>query len=73
MQELKGRSIDDVEATSAYGLANGVEVTDEVFESQFNIAFEHAENRMHTIQGDPRRLAATAMGRQVGLLGCRAT
>ncbi len=31
-------------------LANGVEVTDEVFESPANIAFEQAENRMHTIK-----------------------
>jgi len=33
-----------------YGLANGLEVTDEVFESEANIAFEQAENRMHTIK-----------------------
>jgi ornithine carbamoyltransferase len=33
-----------------YGLTNGVEVTDEVFESEMNIAFEQAENRMHTIK-----------------------
>ncbi|MCU1752416.1 ornithine carbamoyltransferase [Pseudomonas sp. NPDC087697] len=31
-------------------LANGVEVTEEVFESPANIAFEQAENRMHTIK-----------------------
>ncbi len=31
-------------------LANGVEVTDDVFESPANIAFEQAENRMHTIK-----------------------
>jgi ornithine carbamoyltransferase len=31
-------------------LANGIEVTDEVFESPLNIAFEQAENRMHTIK-----------------------
>ncbi|WP_422747872.1 ornithine carbamoyltransferase [Mycobacterium sp. WMMD1722] len=31
-------------------LANGIEVTDEVFESPANIAFEQAENRMHTIK-----------------------
>jgi ornithine carbamoyltransferase len=30
--------------------ANGVEVTDDVFESPANIAFEQAENRMHTIK-----------------------
>jgi len=33
-----------------YGLTNGVEVTDEVFESEMNIAFEQAENRLHTIK-----------------------
>ena len=31
-------------------LAAGVEVTDEVFESAANIAFDQAENRMHTIK-----------------------
>ncbi len=31
-------------------LANGVEVTDDVFESPANLAFEQAENRMHTIK-----------------------
>jgi ornithine carbamoyltransferase len=31
-------------------LAGGVEVTEEVFESPLNIAFEQAENRMHTIK-----------------------
>jgi len=31
-------------------LANGVEVTADVFESPANIAFEQAENRMHTIK-----------------------
>jgi len=31
-------------------LADGVEVTEEVFESPANIAFEQAENRMHTIK-----------------------
>jgi ornithine carbamoyltransferase len=33
-----------------YGLTSGIEVTDEVFESEANIAFEQAENRMHTIK-----------------------
>jgi len=33
-----------------YGMTDGVEVTDDVFESEFNIAFEQAENRMHTIK-----------------------
>jgi len=33
-----------------YGLLNGLEVTDDVFESESNLAFEQAENRMHTIK-----------------------
>jgi ornithine carbamoyltransferase len=31
-------------------LATGIEVTDEVFESHANLAFDQAENRMHTIK-----------------------
>jgi ornithine carbamoyltransferase len=34
----------------AYGISNGLEVTDDVFESEYNLAFEQAENRMHTIK-----------------------
>ncbi|MEZ5446891.1 MAG: ornithine carbamoyltransferase [Gammaproteobacteria bacterium] len=33
-----------------YGLTNGLEVTDDVFESEANVAFDQAENRMHTIK-----------------------
>jgi ornithine carbamoyltransferase len=33
-----------------FGLAGGVEVTDEVFESPASIVFEQAENRMHSIK-----------------------
>jgi ornithine carbamoyltransferase len=33
-----------------FGLDNGVEVTNDVFESEMNVAFEQAENRMHTIK-----------------------
>ena len=33
-----------------YGIADGLEVTDEVFESECNVAFEQAENRLHTIK-----------------------
>ena len=33
-----------------YGIDNGLEVTNDVFESEYNIAFEQAENRMHTIK-----------------------
>jgi ornithine carbamoyltransferase len=34
----------------AYGVSNGLEVTNDVFESEYNLAFEQAENRMHTIK-----------------------
>jgi ornithine carbamoyltransferase len=33
-----------------YGMTDGLEVTDDVFESESNVAFEQAENRMHTIK-----------------------
>jgi ornithine carbamoyltransferase len=33
-----------------FGIKDGVEVTNDVFESQANVAFEQAENRMHTIK-----------------------
>ena len=33
-----------------FGLVDGVEVTDEVFESPASIVFDQAENRMHTIK-----------------------
>jgi ornithine carbamoyltransferase len=38
------------EIAEGYGLTNGIEVTNEVFESRCNIAFDQAENRMHTIK-----------------------
>jgi len=38
------------EIAEHFGLRGGVEVTDDVFESRRNIAFEQAENRMHTIK-----------------------
>ena len=34
----------------SHGLKNGIEVSNDVFESDLNIAFEQAENRMHTIK-----------------------
>ncbi|MGF1775245.1 ornithine carbamoyltransferase [Vibrio nomapromontoriensis] len=37
------------EIAEKYGL-NGLEVTDEVFESEHSIVFDEAENRMHTIK-----------------------
>ncbi|WP_295803378.1 ornithine carbamoyltransferase [uncultured Microbulbifer sp.] len=33
-----------------HGISDGLEVTNEVFESEANVAFEQAENRMHTIK-----------------------
>ncbi len=32
------------------GMTDGLEVTDEVFQSHYNIAFDEAENRLHTIK-----------------------
>jgi len=33
-----------------YGISDGLEVSNEVFESEYNVAFEQAENRLHTIK-----------------------
>src|SRR4249919_3611948 len=33
-----------------YGISDGLEVSNEVFESEANVAFEQAENRLHTIK-----------------------
>ncbi len=38
------------EVAEQYGLTNGVEVTEDVFESEYCIAFDEAENRMHSIK-----------------------
>ena len=38
------------EVATTFGLPDGLEVTNEVFESEANIAFDQAENRMHTIK-----------------------
>ena len=32
------------------GMTEGLEVTNDVFESPYNIAFDEAENRLHTIK-----------------------
>ena len=32
------------------GMTEGLEVTDEVFQSAANVAFDQAENRLHTIK-----------------------
>lgn len=38
------------QVSEQYGLKDGIEVTDAVFESEASIVFEQAENRMHTIK-----------------------
>ncbi|NLO91808.1 MAG: ornithine carbamoyltransferase [Elusimicrobia bacterium] len=38
------------QVSEQFGLKNGIEVTEDVFESKASIAFEQAENRMHTIK-----------------------
>ena len=38
------------EIAESHGFAKGLEVTDDVFESEYNVAFDQAENRMHTIK-----------------------
>ena len=38
------------EVAAATGLTDGIEVTSEVFESAANLAFDQAENRLHTIK-----------------------
>ena len=38
------------EVAEKFGLPNGLEVTDDVFQSEANIAFDQAENRVHTIK-----------------------
>jgi ornithine carbamoyltransferase len=35
---------------SKFGMKNGLEITNDAFESEGNIAFEQAENRLHTIK-----------------------
>lgn len=38
------------EVAENFGLTNGIEVTEDVFESKASIVFDQAENRMHTIK-----------------------
>ncbi|MCK5893471.1 MAG: ornithine carbamoyltransferase [Endozoicomonadaceae bacterium] len=38
------------EIAEQYGLPNGIEVTEDVFESEYSIVFDEAENRMHSIK-----------------------
>jgi ornithine carbamoyltransferase len=45
METVMGKQIGET-----YGLTNGVEVTNDVFESEANVAFEQAENRLHSIK-----------------------
>ena len=45
METTVGKEIGEL-----YGLRDGIEVTSEVFDSPANVAFDQAENRMHTIK-----------------------
>jgi ornithine carbamoyltransferase len=45
-----GNTVVGGEMMSATGMADGLEVSDEVFESKASIVFDQAENRMHTIK-----------------------
>ena len=45
MQTAVGKQMAD-----QYGLTNGLEVTDDVFESTHSVVFDEAENRLHTIK-----------------------
>ncbi|XOD69996.1 MAG: ornithine carbamoyltransferase [Sodalis sp. (in: enterobacteria)] len=45
VQTIFGREISE-----KYGFSNGIEVTDEVFESSHSLVFNQAENRLHTIK-----------------------
>ena len=47
------------QAAAIAGVTGGLEVTDEVFQSSANIAFDQAENRLHTIKA---LLVATILG-----------
>lgn len=38
------------EICQKFGLENGIEVTEEVFESEHSVVFDEAENRLHTIK-----------------------
>jgi ornithine carbamoyltransferase len=54
-----GETAIGAEVGQRFGLAGGIEVTHEVFESPANIAFDQAENRMHTTKA---LLVATLAG-----------
>ena len=38
------------DVSEQFGMKNGVEVTEEVFENTNSLVFDQAENRMHTIK-----------------------
>jgi ornithine carbamoyltransferase len=38
------------EIAETYGIRDGLEVSDDVFESRANVCFDQAENRVHTIK-----------------------
>lgn len=53
------RTVVGAEVAAATGLEGGLEVTDEVFESEASLVFEQAENRLHTA----RALLVATLGR----------
>ena len=38
------------QVSEEFGLKNGIEVTEDVFEAEYSLVFDQAENRMHTIK-----------------------
>ena len=44
------RTVVGAQIAESTGMTGGLEVTDEVFKSAANIAFDQAENRLHTIK-----------------------
>jgi ornithine carbamoyltransferase len=44
------RTVVGAQVAESTGMTGGLEVTDEVFRSPANIAFDQAENRLHTIK-----------------------
>jgi ornithine carbamoyltransferase len=66
MVPARGSLLKEIDLTSAaflsyvdrFGL-DGIEVTEDVFESPYSIVFDQAENRMHTIKA----VMVSALGR----------
>ena len=52
-----------------YGMTNGLEVTNDVFESEANLAFEQAENRLHSIKRCSSRRSGSELCMHRGRFG----